>query len=372
MRGVFTIAAAVLLSLSLSPTGSHAVTRRQQPTPHLGHDTFLLSGDGSDIMVMKTKEWHLKIGTAMMRGRRRYFEDACVVTAAVPGQPNVRIQAVFDGHGGPESAQALAVNLQDVLTVIVIVEHLDHKEEVIVQGREIVPSMDGHFDTIQELNSRFTESAPREKIEIGNRERPFKLHVVNVGDSRAMLVTGESYAALTRDHVPDDPGEWRRIEETGDQVVYSDGCARIRGLAMSRSFGDFVAKEVRTPSPITAKPDIRRFYATWNDVLLLYSDGLHVDGEDWRTNFGMAKQCISSVPKISDVAVCLLQQAYGGGSSDNITVLATKFRKFRRQTSAKLRIFGGLAKSFSRERLLREENWSFKLQGRNGFSLPMF
>ncbi|KFG29162.1 protein phosphatase 2C domain protein, partial [Toxoplasma gondii GAB2-2007-GAL-DOM2] len=105
---------------------------------------------------------------------------ACVVTAAVPGQPNVRIQAVFDGHGGPESAQALAVNLQDVLTVIVIVEHLDHKEEVIVQGREIVPSMDGHFDTIQELNSRFTESAPREKIEIGNRERPFKLHVVNV------------------------------------------------------------------------------------------------------------------------------------------------------------------------------------------------
>ncbi|PIL96022.1 protein phosphatase 2C domain protein, partial [Toxoplasma gondii COUG] len=164
-------------------------------------------------MVMKTKEWHLKIGTAMMRGRRRYFEDACVVTAAVPGQPNVRIQAVFDGHGGPESAQALAVNLQDVLTaatpftqhsleqaceelerrlknsvarsgstaVIVIVEHLDHKEEVIVQGREIVPSMDGHFDTIQELNSRFTESAPREKIEIGNRERPFKLYVVNVG-----------------------------------------------------------------------------------------------------------------------------------------------------------------------------------------------
>ncbi|RQX73401.1 protein phosphatase 2C domain protein, partial [Toxoplasma gondii CAST] len=241
----------------------------------------------------------------------------------------------------------------------------------------------GHFDTIQELNSRFTESAPREKIEIGNRERPFKLHVVNVGDSRAMLVTGESYAALTRDHVPDDPEEWRRIEETGDQVVYSDGCARIRGLAMSRSFGDFVsclgsqgtsvvAKEVRTPSPITAKPDIRRFYATWNDVLLLYSDGLHVDGEDWRTNFGMAKQCISSVPKISDVAVCLLQQAYGGGSSDNITVLATKFRKFRRQTSAKLRIFGGLAKSFSRERLLLEENWSFKLQGRNGFSLPMF
>ncbi|KYF44041.1 protein phosphatase 2C domain-containing protein [Toxoplasma gondii ARI] len=232
--------------------------------------------------------------------------------------------------------------------------------------------MDGHFDTIQELNSRFTESAPREKIEIGNRKRPFKLHVVNVGDSRAMLVTRESYAALTRDHVPDDPGELRRIQETGDEVKVERGCFRIRGLAMSRSFGDFGKKDNPSPSPITAKPDVRYFYATWEDVLILHSDGLLAESDRWEEVAGAALQCMESEPRIRGVATCLVQQAYRRGSTDNITALVSTFQKPCTRPEAKLEIVSMTRRTSSPRRLLKED-WTFKLTPDTAdFSLPMF
>ncbi|EPR61772.1 protein phosphatase 2C domain-containing protein [Toxoplasma gondii GT1] len=232
--------------------------------------------------------------------------------------------------------------------------------------------MDGHFDTIQELNSRFTESAPREKIEIGNRKRPFKLHVVNVGDSRAMLVTRESYAALTRDHVPNDPGELRRIQETGDEVKVERGCFRIRGLAMSRSFGDFGKKDNPSPSPITAKPDVRYFYATWEDVLILHSDGLLAESDRWEEVAGAALQCMESEPRIRGVATCLVQQAYRRGSTDNITALVSTFQKPCTRPEAKLEIVSMTRRTSSPRRLLKED-WTFKLTPDTAdFSLPMF
>ena len=93
----------------------------------------------------------------------------------------------------------------------------------------------------------------------------FNTHLVcfNVGDSRSILIeessdnTNQIIRALSIDHKPDLPEELMRIKENGgmvDQIqdlygnklgpnrVFKEGCV-YPGLAMSRSLGDFQAKE---------------------------------------------------------------------------------------------------------------------------------
>ena len=93
----------------------------------------------------------------------------------------------------------------------------------------------------------------------------FNNHLVcfNVGDSRSILIeessdnTNQIIRALSIDHKPDLPEELMRIKENGgmvDQIqdlygnklgpnrVFKEGCV-YPGLAMSRSLGDFQAKE---------------------------------------------------------------------------------------------------------------------------------
>jgi len=67
-----------------------------------------------------------------------------------------------------------------------------------------------------------------------------KLHVINVGDSRAVaLLRSKSVMALSRDHKPDDPLELERIHRAGGKVYRRRGdVARVGGLALSRAFGD--------------------------------------------------------------------------------------------------------------------------------------
>nr|CEL66498.1 TPA: Probable protein phosphatase 2C 2 [Neospora caninum Liverpool] len=408
MRGVFAILGALVLSLFFAPTEIRALfKRRETQAPKLGH-ADLLENNGSDTMSLKATEWYMKTAVAMIKGARPYLEDTCVLTAAVPGAPNARIQAVFDGHGGAFAAQFLATHLQEVLTAaspftagsleaaceelerrlmhslnpsgttatIVIIERLTHPEEVIVQGREIIPSTLTAFKTIHELDTPLGKILPRQKIVIGNKRWPFKLHVVNVGDSRALLLNQRLYAPLTRDHRPDDPAEQARIEAAGAEVKMDRGTPRVRGLAMSRSFGDSDRKRGPGPHPITAKPDIRQFFASANDVLLLHTDGLDFGGADWDLVADEVRESLRRSDGIRNMVTRLVMDAHRGGSKDNITALMTFFSKhLQEQPTAKLRILRKRQKNNRSKKLLPlEEDWTDKLLHgpAGGFSLPMF
>ncbi|CBZ52521.1 hypothetical protein NCLIV_023090 [Neospora caninum Liverpool] len=376
MRGVFAILGALVLSLFFAPTEIRALfKRRETQAPKLGH-ADLLENNGSDTMSLKATEWYMKTAVAMIKGARPYLEDTCVLTAAVPGAPNARIQAVFDGHGGAFAAQFLATHLQEVLTTIVIIERLTHPEEVIVQGREIIPSTLTAFKTIHELDTPLGKILPRQKIVIGNKRWPFKLHVVNVGDSRALLLNQRLYAPLTRDHRPDDPAEQARIEAAGAEVKMDRGTPRVRGLAMSRSFGDSDRKRGPGPHPITAKPDIRQFFASANDVLLLHTDGLDFGGADWDLVADEVRESLRRSDGIRNMVTRLVMDAHRGGSKDNITALMTFFSKhLQEQPTAKLRILRKRQKNNRSKKLLPlEEDWTDKLLHgpAGGFSLPMF
>lgn len=89
------------------------------------------------------------------------------------------------------------------------------------------------------------------------------IYCANIGDSRSILIEADEqnqwkHTPLSKDHKPDEPGEKKRILERGGRIdTYRDEegnemgpfrvwlkDSEIPGLAMSRSFGDYVASQV--------------------------------------------------------------------------------------------------------------------------------
>ena len=81
-----------------------------------------------------------------------------------------------------------------------------------------------------------------------------KLISINIGDSRAIMIKRNGTISLSKDHKPSDPTERNRIESLGGEIKRSSnsiGPLRIwikgkeyPGIAMSRSLGDLVSKEI--------------------------------------------------------------------------------------------------------------------------------
>jgi len=117
-----------------------------------------------------------------------------------------------------------------------------------------------------------------------------QLVCANVGDSRAIIGTWSnkvwSVRAISQDHKPDQPEECERIIKMNGRVANqkdnegkSIGPARvwkkekdIPGLAMSRSFGDKVAKEIG----VIWTPSITSINLNKNDkIMVIGSDGIY-------------------------------------------------------------------------------------------------
>merc|ERR1719263_462298 len=69
-----------------------------------------------------------------------------------------------------------------------------------------------------------------------------RLHVANVGDSRALAIdNARGHARVSQDHRPSDESEARRVRQDGGFVQMG----RVSGvLAVSRALGDFSLKGV--------------------------------------------------------------------------------------------------------------------------------
>jgi serine/threonine protein phosphatase PrpC len=93
-----------------------------------------------------------------------------------------------------------------------------------------------------------------------------KILCANVGDSRAIMITSyNEIIELSKDHKPNVPKEMKRILNKGGRVFQCEingvkkgpfriwkKTAELPGLAMSRTIGDGIAKEIG----VTSKPDI--------------------------------------------------------------------------------------------------------------------
>ena len=112
-----------------------------------------------------------------------------------------------------------------------------------------------------------------------------KLLCYNIGDSRAVYINGNyEPVQISRDHKPNIPEEQKRIVNAGGRVAKIQHIANIGpyrvwlkkedlpGLAMSRSFGDFIAKSVG----VVNEPEVFEIGIVEHKVkaVIIASDGL--------------------------------------------------------------------------------------------------
>ncbi|KYF44166.1 protein phosphatase 2C domain-containing protein [Toxoplasma gondii ARI] len=390
--------------------------------------------DEQEKVVVSYAEGFTVSAAGTMVGRRPTDEDAILVNAILPQMPNVRVKAIFDGHGGDEVSRYLADNALTYLSnltslrprdikaacqalddavrkhvwkrapdagstgVIAFIEKVTKPVEVFVVGREIVPEdtdprsfvplveqlrvdalAEGDTETALSLAAlvyRYTagrRSRRRKhrrkpkKIRLGKGEAVFRVVVANVGDSRAVLLHRDgSFTPLSRDQKPEQDTERLRVEAAGGRVFFG-GVPRVDNmLAVARSFGDFYMKDnPRLPADkqkIIAVPDIRMFYATPKDYLLLTCDGVF---ESPTMTYKNVADVIYSVPagdsvrgRMKHAVKALLDAAYETGSHDNISALLTAFTRrgrFSSHTTLGYSIYTGTGEVIQKGRE-RQEN----------------
>ncbi|TDL15892.1 protein serine/threonine phosphatase 2C, partial [Rickenella mellea] len=105
------------------------------------------------------------------------------------------------------------------------------------------------------------------------------LYTANVGDTRAVLCRGGKAIELTVEHKPNEPNEWKRLQEAAKHFKYGldfsedsgpDGSTihRVGGRSNSRAFG-------HPADYILAVPDVSRTELQDDDeFLIIASDGL--------------------------------------------------------------------------------------------------
>jgi protein phosphatase 1L len=239
------------------------------------------------------------------------MEDDFVITHDLCG--------VFDGHGGRQVSAYLAHNLPAEL------QASQNNNTNTLQDHE--HTLRTALQQIDEKVLQIRHWSYQGSTAVVLYYTPQGLLVANVGDSRAVLSHQTRALPLTRDHKPNDPHEWARIEAMGGTVEFDGyvdpqgvpfGCYRVNGnLAMSRAIGD------RSERPmVTAEPDICFFELTTEcDFVVLATDGLWdvMDNEE-------VVQYIHKYGQREEVASWLVEEALRRGSLDNITVVIVWFQ----------------------------------------------
>jgi serine/threonine protein phosphatase PrpC len=153
------------------------------------------------------------------------------------------------------------------------------------------------------------------------------LNVINTGDSRCIICRNNIGISLTKDHKPDMPEEKTRIKELGGEIEFDaeDDCCRIKGLSVSRAFGDIAASPYVVCTPDMFKYEIK----SQDKFMVIACDGLY-DVLDNQTivNF-ILNQCYdlkTGMRTTTKIAKKLAEYAISKGSMDNITVIVVFFK----------------------------------------------
>lgn len=226
--------------------------------------------------------------------------------------PETHFFGVFDGHAGGKCSKAICTTIPYQFCRD---EAFPTKVSVALRK------------AIQRTNEQFLEVAGRMRLNDGSTAvcvvlRGLTMTVSNVGDSRAVLISGKKGIALTEDHKPSTPSEQKRIASFGGTVTYNTGIARVAGvLAVSRAFGNYSIRNL-----IRADPDIiERELSPQDDFIVLASDGLW----DVFTPNEVAEVCHSwNRFGVSRIAEQLVQLSLSRGSMDNVTAVVVSLSKY--------------------------------------------
>lgn len=251
-----------------------------------------------------------KVGFADMIGRRPSMEDAVCIQGSLGNNQEIDLFGVFDGHAGSEAAEFIAHSLPAIVQSKLPFKNPDTCFNEVFQ--ELNDSLKAHLSQMKDSSKKHCGTTAVVALIIEN-----KLHIANVGDSRAVLDNGQR---LTVDHKPRE--EVERIRNLEGGYVNGEGGGRINGvLAVSRSLGDFYMHPWVSNLPHVCTREITKE----DKYIILACDGIWDELSDIQAT--LVVDDLVAKGKMDLAAQKLRDTAYASGSDDNITVMIVKLSK---------------------------------------------
>ena len=237
---------------------------------------------------------------------RSAMEDAWIVMDKCGGKDGDVFFGVYDGHNGPEAAEFAMSKLHLFLIKAM------QREPATPLNKQLEKS---YLAVHEAMGSEIgTTGCTAVTVYLQQQSAALRtLHVANVGDSRAVLLSGGKAVRLTKDHKPSDPEEKKAIEAKGGMVFNG----RVSGiLGVSRSLGDYRAEKYisRVPS-YTSHP-----IASKDQALVIACDGLFDVCSDQEV-MDLVAAGIARGHSAGKTAEALCRVAIEKGTTDNVTVM---------------------------------------------------
>jgi len=220
--------------------------------------------------------------------------------------PPISIFGVYDGHGGPQTAEFIA----KVLHINILRDSNFNSKPTEAIKQQFIATNDQYFHYSE--REAISDNVGATGVFTMIREK--KLYVAWAGDSEAAIYKkGEGKPLCVPLHKPYVPKEKQRIEEKGGTVEEKGGLMRLCGaLAVSRSFGDGRFRQFMTAEPDIVTVDLKgdeqylvvACDGLW-DFMNAVAVGSFLDGYGGKSKEGLAK--------------ALVEHARNLGSTDNIT-----------------------------------------------------
>lgn len=250
-----------------------------------------------------------------LQGKRNENEDCHININNINNEINtinaINLYAVFDGHGGKIVSNFLKKTLPKYflsknkfyLKKDIAIDYFNNVYELLQSKL-----MKKHPKAVQYCGSTACVGIQYEYL--GKKY----LWVLNVGDSRAIKCNKSNIAEqLTLDHKPNSLNEKKRIESLGGSIVFDGYEYRIKGLSLSRAFGDFDCHPF-----VINKPDIYNYTIEEDDKFIIFGcDGLY-DVLSNQDIVDYVNELINNKFN-GNYAKLLSEYAYNKGSMDNIT-----------------------------------------------------
>lgn len=225
---------------------------------------------------------------------------------------DIRMYAVFDGHGGSATANYLRDYLDHYLALAFTGINPDDPEQV-------KKALNATFLTVDKkmLDLEFFDGSTAAIVLV----TPRHIYLVSTGDSRAIIYSYGILLGQSQDSKPGNTNERMRITQLGGNVYGNP--PRVMGrLAVSRAFGDFDLKIKRGSDDydpegfVSVIPQIDVFIRPDNAYLLVASDGLwdvvnSSEAAEFHTNDNKAQNLI-------ELALSRLRSVIG---IDDITII---------------------------------------------------
>jgi len=262
----------------------------------------------------------MSIYSHSLQGKRESNEDQHVHILNINGENkklnNINFFGVFDGHGGKLVSRYLKETMPDFF-ISKFEKNLYNNDKYITK----------YFNKVYQLiHTNLQKEHPIAAVRSGStacvgilfkdKKNDKQLWILNVGDSRAIKCNKNNIAEqLSLDHKPNCPYEKERIEQLGGTIKYDGSDWRVKGLSLSRAFGDLDSLPY-----ITYLPQIYKYKVAPTDKFIIFAcDGLwdvlsNQDAVEYINELKLKKYKGNYSKKLAERAIEL-------NSLDNITVI---------------------------------------------------